>query len=319
MDFQDLMIKAINYDYPEEIPISIGMLPALWKLHSKELIKICKRFPRFFRHINDDYDYQDHMHYTYRSGSYTDEWGCVWENIEEGMIGLVTGHPVKTREDIRLLKIPDNRDGSIPHGFMYLRLLDLRGFDEAMMDFADECEELSILIDKVTEYNCLQMEVLVNKANQRLLYFGDDLGMQNGLAIGPVKWRKYLKSSYKKIFEVPRKAGKYIYFHTDGMITEIIPDLFESGIHIVNPQYRANGLDNLVNICKGRYPVSLDLDRQLFPFATPSECKNHVFECVEALYQPSGGLCLNIELGPCIPLENIEALIEAADQCRLYK
>jgi hypothetical protein len=43
--------------------------------------------------------------FSYHYGSFTDEWGCVWKNMQEGMESIVTGHPVKTREDIINLEI----------------------------------------------------------------------------------------------------------------------------------------------------------------------------------------------------------------------
>jgi len=308
----------MTYNCPEEIPVSIWPLPLTWKKHGKDMIEIAKRFPHFFPGIDDGFDYRQNMPGTYRVGNYTDEWGCVWSNIEEGMEAIVKEHPVKNREDILTLKIPDRRDGYLHHGFMYLRLLDLRGFEEAMLDFAEECEELQILIDKVTEYCCLQVAEIIKRPRQ-IAIFGDDLGMQAGMAIGAEKWRKYLKPSYTKIYASVRDAGKYVYMHTDGMVYEIIPDLFETGVQMVNPQFRANGLANLERVCKGYYPINLDLDRQLFPFATPGQIREHVRECVETLYLPSGGLGLDISFGDEVPLENIEALLEAVDKYRFYR
>ena len=315
---EPLLIKAMNYSNPEELPISVGVLPALWMKHPEEMTDIAKRHPRFFGTVSGGFDARAHFSGVYKAGDFTDEWGCVWSIAEEGVGGIVTGHPLRKREDILALKVPEKRDGHMPHGFLYLRLLDLRGFEEAMIDFAEECDELPILIDKVAEYNCAQMEIAV-QTTAPILYLGDDLGMQNGLAIGPEKWRKYLKPVFTKIFSIARRAGLYVQMHTDGMVTEIIPDLFEAGAHMLNLQYRANGLDNLARICKGGYPLNLDLDRQLFPFASPDECRNHVFECVEALYLPSGGLGLSVELGPDVPIPNVEALLQAAEECRFYR
>ena len=107
--------------------------------------------------------------------------------------------------------------------------------------------------------------------------------------------------------------------HTDGCIFEIMQDLQECGVDMINPQYRANGLDNLERVCKGKIPINLDLDRQLFPFCTPSEAKAHIKECAERLYLPEGGLGLSIEIGHDYPLENIEAIFEAASEVRFYK
>ena len=315
MDSETLLAKTINYESPGEIPMSCGLLPATWKKHPQAIREIVSEFPGFFGDWQADYDYDRQLPASYHTGSFKDEWGCEWTNIEEGMESIVTGHPVPTRDGIRTLQIPTNRDGRIPHGFMYLRLTDLRGFEEAMFDFAEECEELQILIGKVVEHTLIQVDIALAKTG-RIMYFGDDLGMQDHLAVGPEKWRKYLKPAFAKIYAPVHAAGKLIYMHTDGMIHEIIPDLFDCGVNMVNPQIRANGLDNLVRVCKGRYPLMLDLDRQLFPFATPDQCRAHVRECVEALSLPTGGLGLNIEIGPDVPPENIRAILQTAEEYR---
>ena len=109
--------------------------------------------------------------------------------------------------------------------------------------------------------------------------------------------------------------------HTDGCIHEIMPDLVECGVDMINPQFRANGLDNLVRVCRQEQiiPINLDLDRQLFPFASPAELDEHVHECVEALYLPQGGLCLNVELNYETPIENCAAILEALEKYRQYR
>jgi hypothetical protein len=61
------------------------------------------------------------------------------------------------------------------------------------------------------------------------------------------------------------------------------------------------------------------LDRQLFPFATPAQLEEHVRTAVEALYLPEGGLGLSIEVDDGVPIENIEALLRAAEKWRQYK
>ncbi|HPJ02215.1 MAG TPA: uroporphyrinogen decarboxylase family protein [Candidatus Limiplasma sp.] len=310
------LLKAMTYDYPEIIPVTTSFLPAAWMKYGDELRRLAAQYPDLVKTLPTGMEVS--MPQSYHAGSFTDEWGCVWSNIAEGMESIVTGHPVKTREDILTLEIPKNRDGRLPHGFMYLRLLDLRGFEEAMFDFADECDELQILIDKVLQYNMNQIVAKLPTMDE-VAYFGDDLGMQKGLAIGPEKWRKYLKPAFMKMYQYVRKSGRYVYMHTDGMIYEIMPDLQECGVNMINPQYRANGLDNLVRVCKGKIPINLDLDRQLFPFATPSEIDSHVAECVEALYLPQGGLSLNVELNHEVPLENMAAVLDAVRKYRTYK
>lgn len=314
----DELLQAMTYSYPKRIPVSFSILPAAWLHYGKELKRLTDEFPDIVTNTPDLAHIEDSLPATYHKGTFVDEWGCVWENLTEGMEAIVTGHPVPHREDIRSLKIPENRDGRLPHGFMYLRLLDLRGFEESMMDFAEECEELDILIEKVLTYNCYQIEAALPKAG-KIMFFGDDLGIQTGLAIGPQKWRKYLKPAFTKMYSIVKATGRYVYMHTDGMIYEIMPDLQECGVDMINPQFRANGLENLARVCKGKIPINLDLDRQLFPFATPAQLDDHVREAVETLYLPEGGLGLSFEIGKEVPLENVAALLNAARKYREYK
>jgi hypothetical protein len=265
-----------------------------------------------------DRDY-DAVGGTYVEGEHVDVWGCVWSNVKTGRESIVTGHPVPTRKAVHLLQMPA-ADGGLPHGFMYLRLADLRGFEALMIDFAEEPPELQMLIDTVLAYNLRQGRLRLGDIDQAgsIIYFGDDLGMQNSLPISPQKWRTYLKPCFTQIYKPFREAGHYVYMHTDGHIVEIIPDLVDCGVNVVNPQIRANGLDNLVAICRDRVCVDIDLDRQMFPFCTPHEIDDHVREVVEKLGSPKGGLWLKAEIGDDVPLENVEAICSALEKYRSY-
>ena len=316
MGMNEDRIKALRFDHPEYIPVGMGILPAAWMKYRGELDAIAARHPIIFGdHKKDDRDY-DAVGGRYSAGEHTDAWGCVWRNILTGMDAIVTGHPVPSREGIRTLKAPDEDDG-FPHGFMFLRLTDLRGFAEAMMDFAEEPPELQMLIDIVLEHNLRQAKILVEELSEpQLVYFGDDLGMQDSLPISPAKWREYLKPCFARIYKPFRDAGHYIYMHTDGHIVEIIPDLIDCGVNVVNPQFRANGLDRLVEMCKGKVCVDLDLDRQMFPFCAPADIDAHIEESVRKLGSPEGGLWIKAEVGADVPLANIEAICVALEKHR---
>ena len=67
-------------------------------------------------------------------------------------------------------------------------------------------------------------------------------------------------------------------------------------MQVVNPQSRANGLENLARVFQ--VCVDLDLERQLFPFATPREVDAHV-----------RGAKLNHD----VPLENVEAVFATTE------
>ncbi|UCD27780.1 MAG: hypothetical protein JSV03_11830 [Planctomycetota bacterium] len=309
-------IKAIRREFPSRIPVNVAILPSAWMKYREALDEVVRHHPLIFGEPTDggrNYDAVDSE--TYMEGQHVDVWGCMWSNVKTGMQAMVTGHPVPTREAVHTLQIPD-QDDDMPHGFMYLRLADLRGFDEIMIDFAEEPPELQMLIDKVLQYNLRQAGRRLAEIEGRgqIVHFADDLGMQKSLPISPDKWRKYLKPCYAQIFAPFVEAGHYVYLHSDGHILEIIPDLLECGVSVINPQVGANGLEDLAGVCKGKVCVDLDLDRQMFPFWQPQDIDAHVREAVEILGSPAGGLWLKAEVADDVPLENIEAICNALEK-----
>jgi len=188
------------------------------------------------------------------------------------------------------------------------------------MELVRKCDEN--LIDKVLEYNIYQVAARLPNMGEGIS-FGDDLGTQTGLAIGAERWRRLMKPCFRKLYGMIKsyKPDQIIYMHTDGCIWEIMPDLVECGVDIINPQFRANGLENLVRVCRKEriITIDLDLDRQLFPVATRSQIFDHVGACVESLWMKEGGLGLNVWLNYEIPLENMAAVLDAVEKYRKYK
>lgn len=312
-------IRSLRREGPDRIPISAGILPAAWIKHREDLDGIVRRHPLVFGEQEGRRDYDAVAQETYVAGEHVDVWGCVWSNVKTGMEAIVTGHPAPTRAAVHALEIPVEDDG-MPHGFMYLRLADLRGFEEIMVDFAEEPPELQLLIDKVLQYNLRQVrgKLATVAGSGQILAFGDDLGIQRRLPISPEKWRKYLKPCFARMYQLVKEAGHYVYMHTDGHIHEIIPDLIDCGVDVINPQVGANGLDNLARVCKGKICVDLDLDRQMFPFWQPADIDAHVRQAVEKLGMSEGGLWLKAEIGEDVPLVNVEAICGALEKYSLY-
>ncbi|MCA9743540.1 MAG: hypothetical protein H6695_03670 [Deferribacteres bacterium] len=308
MTKQENYFRATDFGVPEWIPIRVSLMPATWAKYREALEEIVMEFPFIFgEHLPGSIGF-DAFDGTYNEGEFTDAWGCVWKNVAPGLDGMVVGHPLPNRRDVRNFEPPTGIVG-LPHGFMFMRLYYLRGFEQLMIDFAEEPPELQMLIDKVLEHNLMEVDALV-KAKPDMAVFGDDLGNQDFLPIHPQKWRKYLQPCYAQMYAKCHAAGARVYMHSDGHIIEIIDNLIEAGVDILNPQVGANGLDHLARVAKGKVAIDLDLDRQRFPFWSPAHIEAHVREAVEMLYAPEGGLLLYAEMEPDVPLENIRAMCE---------
>jgi len=335
-------VKAATFNCPDWMPCSVGLMPATWKKYREELEEIVLRHHRLFPdHKRGSVDYDRTHSAAYREGEIRDAWGSVWKNVAEGLHGLVVGHPLETWDKFESYQPPDPlevdymgnpRDwqaeadrlrkarqegllvaGGLYHGATYMRLYYLRGFENFMMDVATEEPLLDRLIEMVLEYNMRIVEKYL-ELGVEWMGFADDLGMQRSLPMSPRSFRRYIRPSYEKMFGACKRAGAVVSLHSDGHILEIIGDLAECGLDVVNPQIRANGLEGLREVAKGRVAIALDLDRQLFPFATPSQIENHIYTAVEALQCENGGLMLSAECEPDVPLENIEAICNTLEK-----
>ncbi|HID55189.1 TPA: hypothetical protein EYP37_01575 [Candidatus Poribacteria bacterium] len=316
MTREENYFRAVEFRYPAWIPVSVSLMPATWKKYREDLEEIVVRHPKIFGRYKKGSRNFDEFTGLYREGTHTDEWGCLWKNIRGGLDAIVVHHPLSSWDAFESYTPPQPGEG-LPHGFMFQRLYYLRGFENLMMDFVDEPPQLHKLIDMVLSYNLAVVRKWVAR-RPKMVHFGDDLGMQDRLPMSPGHFRKYLKPCYARIFGMCRDAGIHVYFHSDGHILEVIDDLIECGVTVINPQIRANTLDGLVKVCKGKVCVNLDLDRQLFPFCTPKDIEEHVREAVVKLGSRQGGLMLVAECEPDVPLENIEAICQTLERYMLY-
>ena len=191
----------------------------------------------------------------------------------------------------------------------------LRGFQNAMMDSITEPKFFEDLIEKLTQLN-LESIALRKDIPSDGLMFGDDLGHQNGVMLGPDRWRKYFKKAYVKIFDAIHKQGKFSLMHCCGSVDGIMGDLIDVGLDVLqsvqpepagmNPyELKKNfGKDITFWGCLGSQSTS--------PFGTPDSIKAEVRKLRREMSK-GGGYILGgaKQLQPETPVENAVAVIEA--------
>ena len=343
-------LKMINFDHPEWLPAQVSVIPATWFHYGEAFEELVLSHPALFPNYTKGDFRNIELAQSYRAGKWVDIFGTIWENIEEGQEAnpILDEPPLGDWNDWEAYKLPDPLEvdlfgeninweertsqvervkaqgdlaaGSLWHGATYMRLYYVRGYENFMIDVATREPRLQKLIDLVLGFNAR----LVNKwvdIGVDYFDFRDDLGTQKALPISPTSWRQYVKPSFSHLFGLCREQGVYVGLHTDGHILDIIPDLIECGVQLLNPQVRPNTLAGLAQACKGKVALKLDLDRQLFPFATPKEIRDHIHQAVDTLYLPEGGLMLLAECSFDVPLENIETILVTLEElgCRGYK
>ncbi|MQY59643.1 MAG: hypothetical protein GH144_08610 [Clostridia bacterium] len=339
MDARENYLRAIEFRNPQWIPITVYILPAAWMKYREDLEKIILRHPKIFRHYKKGNKDFDECPLGYRKGYYRDNWGCLWYNLEEGILGQVVEHPLSDWKFLDTYKPPDpfkkgdfgeydwdeikrtveeqKKKGLLTSGSggqLFTRLWYLRGFENLMMDIATDDPHLLRLIEMLTDY-ALKLVNEWLKIGVDIIGFHTDIGGQNSLMISPTKFRKYIKPMFKKIFMTYRKAGMHVFLSSDGCLLEIIDDLVECGVSVHDPQFRANTLEGILKAYKAKLCAMVDLDQQeVLPFGTPKEIDKHVRDVVKKLNSSRGGLMIYTEIQQTYPLRNIEAIFEALEK-----
>jgi hypothetical protein len=99
--------------------------------------------------------------------------------------------------------------------------------------------------------------------------------------------------------------------HSDGCITAIYPHLVEIGVDALNSQIFCMDMDELAKIAKGKMTFWGEIDRQhVMPSTDTQDAIDAVNKVASKLYDPSGGIIAQFEIGPGTNIENAFAVHE---------
>ncbi len=95
---------------------------------------------------------------------------------------------------------------------------------------------VAAIVNKCGEYTHAGARAAA-KAGADMICFGDDIGMQQQMMIAPDLWRKWFKPPFAKAIADVKAIHPeaLVFFHSDGYIEPVIPDLIEIGVDVLNP------------------------------------------------------------------------------------
>jgi uroporphyrinogen decarboxylase len=201
-------------------------------------------------------------------------------------------------------------------GHMYEDSWQIRGYEEFLMDMHTNPDICEYVLDRISERN-LVYAVAAAKAGVDYLTTGDDVANQRALMFTPKMWRHFMKPRWARVYKAARAVNPNIeiWYHSDGDIRDIIPELIEIGVTILNP-VQPECMD--IHQLKREYGKDLVFDgtvgtQTTMPFGTPDEVRAVVRDRKSRLGQ-DGALVLSPThvLEPEVPVENIVAFYEAA-------
>lgn len=325
MDSRERVMRAVEFDGPDRIPNGCYWLPGAIDRYGDELEALFREFPKDFHQFVATFS----SYVGYKEGVNVDPWGCVWKNINPGVLGRIIEHPLSDWENLSQYELPDPSDlvdfreleksirdsghdryilGDSENFFE--RLHWLRGYEKTLIDLVTKSKELRELTDLLFQLKMRFIKLWL-ELDVDAVYFLDDWGTMRGLMIDPELWREHFKPLYKRMFDLVHRAGKHVFFHSDGYVLDIIPDFIEMGVDALNIQVRLIGAEKIGKRFGGRICILADIDRQgILPFGTEETVKAHVKEIIQAFSGFDGGLISWGEIGPDVPLTNARSMLE---------
>jgi uroporphyrinogen decarboxylase len=199
----------------------------------------------------------------------------------------------------------------------FLVYRNLRGMEQAYVDLTLNPHLVHYCLDRLFGFcyeNTLRIyEQIPGRVN--ISYVAEDFGSQNSLLISRDLIRKFFIPRMRRMIELAHQAGAYVFFHSDGAIRNIIPDMIEAGIDALDPiQWRCKGM--------GREELKRDFgDKVVFhggvdnqytlAFGSVEEVREEVIHSIQVLGGDGGYIlapCHNIQV--VSPPENVVAMYE---------
>lgn len=322
--------RTLEFQGPDRIPLDLWTLPWAEKRYADVIRHIRTSYPMDMvgapGYLKDPPPTQGDQ---YAVGTSVDEWGCIRENIHEGVIGEVKEPLVKDwKKDLDKVIPPKgwlsitpekinafcaNTDkfvtgGVCPKPFEQLQYI--RGSENLYRDLAERPEEFDILLSRMHEFYQQQMECWC-RTDVDAVNLMDDWGAQNRLLISPRMWRSIFKPLYRDYCDIAHSYGKYVFMHSDGHIADIYPDLIEIGVNALNSQLFVMDIEALGEAYGGRITFWGEIDRQ---HLLPNGSVEEIYQAVQRVYQAcyrNGGVIGQCEFGPGAKPENVAAVYDS--------
>jgi uroporphyrinogen decarboxylase len=334
---RERVVRAIRFQKPDRPPISHAILPSAQYRYGEALREITDSVHEDFGwHLLPDLP-REKLPPLYRLGINRDDWGTIWKVTEEGRCGIPIEYPIRADwSNYDEYRWPEAFSAGVPKYRLYSghmagtseeyyargawitffeQMQQLYGFENLLIALAEDIPQLHRFRDDLLSFNLAWIDRWLEMPYQGL-HFADDWGSQSSLLVAPRIWRNFFKPVYREMFSKVKTAGLDVWFHSDGVIIEIVPDLVELGVDVLNCQASIMDLDRL-SAFAGQLAFRTDIDRQkVLPFVAPAEVKRYISNLFHRLGTPGGGIVACGEISEDVPLENIRAMYEAFAEFR---
>lgn len=187
----------------------------------------------------------------------------------------------------------------------------LRGLENMLIDLYEENEIGKACLERICR---IQQAIAAKMAGMGIdmIVFGDDVGTQKSMMMSKKIWQNQIRFTMERCIAAAKQVNPDIlaYYHSDGNILDIIPDLIEIGVDVLNPvQPECMDPVKIKEMYGNRLSFWGTIGTQTtMPFGSVKEVEETTRRMIETVGK-GGGLVIAPThlLEPEVPLENIDA------------
>lgn len=192
----------------------------------------------------------------------------------------------------------------------------MRGMENFLCDTLADEDYAIALWKKAAEYE-LEKALRFVKAGGDIVSFSGDIAMQDRMMVSVGAWRRIDKPIFADMIRKIRELNGevLIYYHSDGDMEAVLPDLIEIGVNIINPiQPECMDVARIKRQYGARFTLhgTISIQKTL-PFGTPADVRREVLDRM-ALAAEDGGMILAPanHVQNDTPLENVLEIYRTA-------
>jgi uroporphyrinogen decarboxylase len=269
-----------------------------------------------------------------------DMYGCRFEDVDygTGVYSECVTHPLAQYDTVEEIAgnttwptadwfdysvIPDQIKGKEMYPIRgggsepFLTYKHLRGMEQAYVDLILNPDLVNYCLDQLFDF-CYENTVHIYEqipGQVDISYVAEDFGAQEDLLISPKVIREFFMPRMERMIDLAHQAGAYAFFHSDGAVKKIIPDMIAAGIDVLNPiQWRCRGMERegLKRDFGDQVIFHGGVDNQYtLAFGSVEEVREEVIANIQVLGEGGGYIlapCHNIQA--VSPPENVVAMYE---------
>ena len=136
--------------------------------------------------------------------------------------------------------------------------------------------------------------------------------------VSPRHLREFLFDYVKEVVEVAHAAGKKVFYHSDGLLLDILDVYIEYGIDGCNPlEPRYNDAREFVRRTDGKLMLYGGLDNcDIIPNGTVDQVREHVRSQFDILGWQGRLIFSSHDIPSYCPLDNLDAMVDEIKACR---